>query len=206
MTMLLPALPSAGGLLTATDVVPATETVPGAFLAAPLLVLLPLVGAAVLLLAGRRSDRWGAWFGVLMSAAAFVVGLVLFVSMLGLPVDERVVDYRLFDWIASGGLDLAVGLRIDPLSLTFVLLVTFVGTLIHVYAVAYMAHDRDRRRFFAYLNLFIAAMLVLVLADSFLLLFVGWEGVGLASYLLIGFWNHNRAYAVAAKKAFVMNR
>src|SRR5690349_12910631 len=141
-----------------------------------------------------------------MSAAAFVVGLVLVVAMLGLPVDERVVDYRLFDWIASGGLDLAVGLRIDPLSLTFVLLVTFVGTLIHVYAVAYMAHDRDRRRFFAYLNLFVAAMLVLVLADSYLLLFVGWEGVGLASYLLIGFWNHHRAYAVAAKKAFVMNR
>ncbi|MGM7424132.1 MULTISPECIES: NADH-quinone oxidoreductase subunit L [unclassified Cellulosimicrobium] len=206
MTTLLPALPTASGLLAATDVVPASETVPGAFLAAPYLVLLPLLGAAVLLLAGRRSDRWGAWFGVLMSGAAFVVGLVLFLVMLGLPVDERVVDFRIGDWIVSGGLDLAMGLRIDPLSLTFVLLVTFVGTLIHVYAVAYMAHDRDRRRFFAYLNLFVAAMLVLVLADSYLLLFVGWEGVGLASYLLIGFWNHNRAYAVAAKKAFVMNR
>ncbi|KON75278.1 NADH-quinone oxidoreductase subunit L [Cellulosimicrobium cellulans] len=206
MTTLLPALPTASGLLAATDVVPASETVPGAFLAAPFLVLLPLLGAAVLLLAGRRSDRWGAWFGVLMSGAAFVVGLVLFLAMLGLPVDERVVDFRIGDWIVSGGLDLALGLRIDPLSLTFVLLVTFVGTLIHVYAVAYMAHDRDRRRFFAYLNLFVAAMLVLVLADSYLLLFVGWEGVGLASYLLIGFWNHNRAYAVAAKKAFVMNR
>jgi len=206
MTMLLPALPAASGLPAATDVVAVSEIVPDVFRAAPLLVLLPLLGAAVLLLAGRRSDRWGAWFGVLMSGAAFVVGVVLFLAMLGLPADERVVDHHLFDWIVAGGLDLAVGLRIDPLSLTFVLLVTFVGTLIHVYAVAYMAHDRDRRRFFAYLNLFVAAMLVLVLADSYLLLFVGWEGVGLASYLLIGFWNHHRPYAVAAKKAFVMNR
>ena len=113
---------------------------------------------------------------------------------------------HLFDWINAGDFALAAGLRIDPLSLTFVLLVTFVGTLIHVYSVAYMESDLDRRRFFAYLNLFIAAMLILVLADSYLLLFVGWEGVGLASYLLIGFWNHNPEYAVAAKKAFVMNR
>ena len=97
-------------------------------------------------------------------------------------------------------------MRLDPLSMTFVLLVTFVGTLIHIYAVAYMEHDADRRRFFAYLNLFIAAMLTLVLANSYLLLFFGWEGVGLASYLLIGFWNYRLDYAVAAKKAFVANR
>ena len=98
------------------------------------------------------------------------------------------------------------GLMIDPLSMTFVMLVTFVGSLIHVYAIAYMAHDDARRRFFAYLNLFIAAMLILVLADSYAGLFVGWEGVGLASYLLIGFWNYVPANAVSAKKAFVMNR
>ena len=109
-------------------------------------------------------------------------------------------------WIDAGAFQLDAGMRLDPLSLTFVLLVTFVGTLIHIYAVAYMDHDVDRRRFFAYLNLFVAAMLVLVLADSYLLLFVGWEGVGLASYLLIGFWNYNTEYAVAAKKAFVANR
>lgn len=197
------ALPAA---LSTQEVVPATTVVPGPFLLAPLLILLPLLGAAILLLAGRRSDRWGAWFGVLMSAASFVVALVVFFSMLSLPPDERVVDHRLFDWIAAGGLDVGVGLRLDPLSVTFVLLVTFVGTLIHVYAVAYMEHDKDRRRFFAYLNLFVAAMLVLVLADSYLVLFVGWEGVGLASYLLIGFWNHERENAVAAKKAFIMNR
>jgi NADH-quinone oxidoreductase subunit L len=199
----LSALP---GVLPAQEVVQASTVVPGPFLLAPLLILLPLLGATILLLAGRRSDRWGAWFGVVMSGAAFVVALVVFFSMLGLPADERVVDHRLYDWIAAGGLDVGVGLRIDPLSMTFVLLVTFVGTLIHIYAVAYMEHDPDRRRFFAYLNLFVAAMLLLVLADSFLVLFVGWEGVGLASYLLIGFWNHERANAVAAKKAFIMNR
>ncbi|MBD8079517.1 NADH-quinone oxidoreductase subunit L [Cellulosimicrobium arenosum] len=205
MSMLLS--PSAAAvLLPAEGAAVATDVVPGPFLAAPFLVLLPMLGAAILLLAGRRSDRWGAWFGVLMSGGAFLVGLWVFLSMAGLPADDRVVDYSMVDWISAGSLDVALGMRIDPLSMTFVLLVTFVGTLIHVYAVAYMEHDRDRRRFFAYLNLFVAAMLVLVLADSYLLLFVGWEGVGLASYLLIGFWNHNRAYAVAAKKAFVMNR
>ncbi|NCT91622.1 NADH-quinone oxidoreductase subunit L [Cellulomonas sp. APG4] len=178
----------------------------GVFTSAWLLVALPLLGAAVLLLAGRRSDRWGHWLGVLASASSFVVGAVLLVAMLGLPAEERVQDLHLFDWITAGAFELAAGLRVDPLSLAFVLLVTFVGTLIHVYSVAYMEHDRDRRRFFSYLNLFVAAMLLLVLADSYVLLFVGWEGVGLASYLLIGFWNHEMPNSVAAKKAFVANR
>ena len=172
----------------------------------PLLVLLPLVGAAVLLLGGRRTDRWGHWFGVATSSAAFVVGAALLLDMLSRPADDRVVDVHLFDWIDTGAFAVDAGLRLDPLSITFVLLVTFVGSLIHVYSVAYMDHDVDRRRFFAYLNLFVAAMLLLVLADSYLLLFVGWEGVGLASYLLIGFWNFRTPYAVAAKKAFVANR
>lgn len=186
---------------------PAGETVSGGiFAVAPLLVGIPLASAAILLLLGRRSDRWGHWLGVLASAAAFVVGLLTFLRLLDRPADSRVLDVRLGTWIDAGALHVDAGMRLDPLSLTFVLLVTFVGTLIHVYSVAYMDHDRDRRRFFAYLNLFIAAMLVLVLADSYLLLFVGWEGVGLASYLLIGFWNHNTPYAVAAKKAFVANR
>lgn len=173
---------------------------------APLLVAVPLASAAVLLLLGRRADRWGHWLGVLASTAAFVVGALLLIDLLGRPASDRVVDVHLFDWISAGQFDLSAGLRVDPLSLTFVLLVTFVGSLIHLYSVAYMSHDVARRRFFAYLNLFIAAMLILVLADSYLLLFVGWEGVGLASYLLIGFWNHNQPYAVAAKKAFVANR
>ncbi len=97
-------------------------------------------------------------------------------------------------------------LRIDQLSMTFVLLITGVGTLIHIYSVGYMSHDHDRRRFFGYLNLFVASMLLLVLADNYLLLYVGWEGVGLASYLLIGFWYYKESAAVASKKAFVVNR
>ena len=173
---------------------------------APWLVALPLLSAAILLLTGRRSDRWGHWLGVLAPLASLVVGVVLLVGMLGVPAGSRVATVSLGRWIDAGAFHLDAGFRIDPLSLTFVLLVTFVGTLIHVYSVAYMEHDKDRRRFFAYMNLFVASMLLLVTADSYLLLFVGWEGVGLASYLLIGFWNHNPAYAAAAKKAFVANR
>ena len=106
----------------------------------------------------------------------------------------------------AGSFKLDAGMLVDQLSMSFVLLVTFVGSLILVYSLGYMEHDPDKRRFFAYLNLFVAAMLLLVLADSYLLLYVGWEGVGLASYLLIGFWNYNPAYATAANKAFVVNR
>jgi NADH-quinone oxidoreductase subunit L len=178
----------------------------GLFSMAWLLVAVPLAGAAVLLLAGRRADPWGHWLGVAMPTVSFLVGLGLLFGLLGRAPGDRVVDLHLFRWLPAGTLNLAAGLQIDPLSITFVLLVTFVGALIHVYSVAYMEHDADRRRFFAYLNFFIAAMLLLVLADSFLLLFVGWEGVGLASYLLIGFWNHQTPNAVAAKKAFIANR
>ena len=185
-----------------------TATVPaeGLLSLAWLLVALPLAGAAALLLLGRRADAWGHWLGVLASATSFLVGLAMFIAVLGRPDDDRVVGLHLFSWIPAGNLDIQAGLQIDPLSLTFVLLVTLVGTLIHFYSVAYMEHDVDRRRFFAYLNLFIAAMLLLVLADSYVLLFVGWEGVGLVSYLLIGFWFQSTANAVAAKKAFIANR
>lgn len=181
-------------------------TVGGAASYAWLMVALPLLGAAVLLLAGRRSDAWGHWLGVLASAGSFVVGLLVVLQLIGLDPDERVLNLHLFTWLPVGELTVEAGLQLDPLSMSFVMLVTFVGTLIHVYSVAYMKHDVDRRRFFAYLNLFVAAMLLLVLADSYAVLFVGWEGVGLASYLLIGFWNQRTDYAVAAKKAFVMNR
>jgi NADH-quinone oxidoreductase subunit L len=116
------------------------------------------------------------------------------------------VTQKLFTWISVGTFNVDAGLLLDQLSIAFVLLITGVGTLIHVYSIAYMSHDRDRRRFFAYLNFFIAAMLLLVLGDSYLNLYVGWEGVGLASYLLIGFWNQKPEYATAAKKAFVANR
>ena len=144
--------------------------------------------------------------GTIVPWIGFVFAAVMYVAMLNKPADGRAFDQHLFTWIPAGSFSVEAGLRIDPLSMAFVLLVTFVGSLIHVYSVAYMEHDPDRRRFFAYLNLFVASMLLLVLADSYLLLFVGWEGVGLASYLLIGFWNYNPVYATAAKKAFVVNR
>ncbi|MGE0817054.1 MAG: NADH-quinone oxidoreductase subunit L [Candidatus Nanopelagicales bacterium] len=171
-----------------------------------LLVGLPLLGAAVLLLGGRRTDRWGHWLGVLMSGGSFVVAVLIFFGLLGRGAEDRTVVQHLFDWIAVGTFNVPFDLRIDQLSMTFVLLITGVGTLIHIYSVGYMSHDRDRRRFFAYLNLFVAAMLLLVLANNYLLLYVGWEGVGLASYLLIGFWFYKDSAALASKKAFVVNR
>ncbi|ROR96065.1 NADH dehydrogenase subunit L [Salana multivorans] len=171
-----------------------------------LAIAVPLASSGLLLLLGRRSNAWGHLLATVASAASFVVGLLVLLEVMGRPVAERVIDVPLYDWLPAGDLSVEAGLRIDPLSLTFVMLITFVGTLIHVYSIGYMAHDRARRRFFAYLNLFVAAMLVLVMADSYALLFVGWEGVGLASYLLIGFWNFHTPNAVAAKKAFVMNR
>ena len=171
-----------------------------------LLVALPLLGAAVLLFGGRRTDGWGHLLGCLLPGVAFVIGLIQFLTLLGRDSDDRSVSSQLFSWVPVAGFKVDVGLQLDPLSMCFVLLVTFVGTLIHVYSIGYMAGDPDRRRFFGYLNLFVAAMLLLVLADSYLVLYVGWEGVGLASYLLIGFWGHNPTYAAAAKKAFVVNR
>jgi len=171
-----------------------------------LLIALPLLGAAVLLLGGRRTDRWGHLLGTAMPALAFVIALAQFLALLGRGAEDRSVGQHLYRWIAVRGFEVDVGLLLDPLSMCFVLLVTGVGTLIHVYSIGYMEHDPERRRFFGYLNLFIAAMLLLVLADSYLVLYVGWEGVGLASYLLIGFWSYNPSYAAAAKKAFVANR
>ncbi|MFH8487944.1 NADH-quinone oxidoreductase subunit L [Streptomyces longisporoflavus] len=171
-----------------------------------LLVAAPLLGAAVLLCGGRRLDRVGHWLGTLLAAASFVVGAVLFADMLGRGAEERTLSQHLFSWIPVEGFQADVAFQLDQLSMTFVLLITGVGTLIHIYSIGYMEHDERRRRFFGYLNLFLAAMLILVLADNYLLLYVGWEGVGLASYLLIGFWQHKPSAATAAKKAFLVNR
>lgn len=170
------------------------------------LIGLPLVGAATLLLGGRRTDKWGHLLATVMSAGSFGVGLYQLSEMLGRTPEERGITQKLFSWIHVGTFNIDASLLLDQLSICFVLLITGVGTLIHIYSIAYMSHDENRRRFFAYLNLFIAAMLLLVLGDSYLNLYVGWEGVGLASYLLIGFWNQKPAYATASKKAFVMNR
>ncbi len=170
------------------------------------LIALPLFGAVSLLLLGRRADKWGHLLATLLSAGSFAVGLFQLSEMLGREAEARPVTQKLFTWISVGSFNVDASLLLDQLSICFVLLITGVGTLIHIYSISYMSHDPDRRRFFAYLNLFIASMLLLVLGDSYLNLYVGWEGVGLASYLLIGFWNKKPAYATASKKAFVMNR
>ena len=193
-------------LLNAVAQAAAPVEATGVFSWAWLMIAIPAASSAILLVLGRRSDRWGHLLATLASWAAFAVGVAVIATMLSLPAQGQRIALPLFSWIPAGDFSVDFGLMLDPLSMTFVMLVTFVGSLIHVYAIAYMEHDTDRRRFFAYLNLFIAAMLILVLADSYAGLFVGWEGVGLASYLLIGFWNHVPANAVAAKKAFVMNR
>ncbi|MFF4168667.1 NADH-quinone oxidoreductase subunit L [Streptomyces sp. NPDC001744] len=171
-----------------------------------LLVGAPLLGAAVLLCGGRRLDRSGHWIGTLLAAVSFATGLALFADMLGKGAEDRALHQRLFTWIPVEGFQADMAFQLDQLSMTFVLLISGVGTLIHVYSIGYMEHDERRRRFFGYLNLFVAAMLLLVLADNYLLLYFGWEGVGLASYLLIGFWQHKPSAATAAKKAFLVNR
>ncbi|MFF5828209.1 NADH-quinone oxidoreductase subunit L [Streptomyces bacillaris] len=171
-----------------------------------LLVAAPLLGAAVLLCGGRRLDKTGHWLGTALAAASFVIGVVLFTDMLGKGADDRALHQHLFSWIPVEGFQADIAFQLDQLSMTFVLLITGVGTLIHIYSIGYMEHDERRRRFFGYLNLFLAAMLILVIADNYLLLYVGWEGVGLASYLLIGFWQHKPSAATAAKKAFLVNR
>ncbi len=170
------------------------------------LIALPLVSSAILLLLGRIADKWGHLLATLVSASTFVIAAIEFFAMRQRTGDARAVTQDLFTWISVGSFNVHASLLLDQLSICFVLLISGVGTLIHIYSIAYMSHDHDRRRFFAYLNLFVAAMLLLVLGDSYLNLYVGWEGVGLASYLLIGFWNQKPAYAVAAKKAFVANR
>ncbi|MDA2991306.1 MAG: NADH-quinone oxidoreductase subunit L [Actinomycetota bacterium] len=171
-----------------------------------LTIALPLAGAVVLLLGGRATNTWGHLLGTATVLGSFVCGTALFAHLAGLPADDRVVQHTLFSWVPVGALQVDFGLQFDALSACFVLLITGVGALIHLYSIGYMAHDPERRKFFAYLNLFVAAMLLLVLADNYLGLYTGWEGVGLASYLLIGFWSAKPSAATAAKKAFVVNR
>ena len=171
-----------------------------------LLIAFPLVGAAVLLLGGKATNAWGHLLGCLTVVASFVYGVILFFSSTSLAENERVQNLHVFDWIPVGNLQVEFGMRIDPLSICFVLLITGVGALIHIYSIGYMADDPDRRRFFGYFNLFVAAMLILVLSNSFVTLYLGWEGVGLASYLLIGWYTNRPSAATAAKKAFLMNR
>ena len=178
----------------------------GAFSLIWLLIALPLAGAAILLLGGRRTNRWGPYLGVLTVVGSAVLGIWMFLEMMGLPAEQRTIEQTAYQWVFAGGLSVDMAFQLDQLSMVFVLLITIVGSLIHVYSLGYMEHDPDRRKFFGFLNLFVAAMLLLVLANNYLLLYVGWEGVGLASYLLIGFWQVKPSAAAAAKKAFIINR
>jgi NADH-quinone oxidoreductase subunit L len=181
---------------------PATGTLASMWL----LIAIPLASAAILLLLGRRADRWGHLLGCASTGAAFVLGLIYFFQLGGLPESNRSAELNVFTFIPVGTLKVDFGLLFDPLSAVFVLLITGVGFLIHVYAVGYMAHDVGRRKFFGYFNLFVAAMLLLVLGNNYVMVYFGWEGVGLASYLLISFWYTRPSAATAGKKAFLMNR
>ncbi|WP_097327871.1 NADH-quinone oxidoreductase subunit L [Paractinoplanes atraurantiacus] len=186
----------------AVEYAPASGVLSGIWL----LVAIPLASAAILLLLGKRADKWGHWLGVLAVAASFVLGLIFFISLADLEEGGRTAQQSLWDFIVVGNLHVDFGLLFDPLSGVFVLLITGVGSLIHIYAVGYMEHDPGRRRFFGYFNLFVAAMLLLVLGNNYVMLYFGWEGVGLASYLLISFWYTRPSAATAGKKAFLMNR
>ena len=175
-----------------------------------LVIALPLLGALVILVGGPltkgRIGSWAHLLGCALPIGSFVLSVAMFVSLLGREEGDRQVSQNLYTWFESGSLDVGMDLLYDPLSALFLLLITGVGSLIHIYSIGYMAHDERRPRFFGYLNLFVAAMLMLVLSANYVGLFLGWEGVGLASYLLIGFWQHKHSAAAAAKKAFVMNR
>ncbi len=195
--------------------VPLHESVPvvepssagGVFSLLWVIIALPALGAAVILLLGnRRTSKWAHLLGCATVGASFLISVAVFVALLGRDPGSRQIGQNLWPWVEAGSFKVEMALLYDPLSAVFLLLITGVGGLIHVYSVGYMEHDVRRARFFAYLNLFVAAMLTLVLADNYLGMFLGWEGVGLASYLLIGFWQHKPSAAVAAKKAFVVNR
>jgi NADH-quinone oxidoreductase subunit L len=171
-----------------------------------LLIALPLAGAAVLLFGGRRTNTWGPYLAILTVGSSAVIGILMLLGMMQNSPEQRSIGQTLFTWVFVGDFSADMAFQLDQLSIVFVLLITVVGTLIHIYSLGYMAHDHDKRKFFGYLNLFVAAMLLLVLANNYLLLYVGWEGVGLASYLLISFWQIKPSAAAAGKKAFIINR
>jgi NADH-quinone oxidoreductase subunit L len=168
---------------------------------------LPLLGAMILLFFGKRiGEPKAGWLATTMLGGSFVWSIVMLLATLSLPDDARANTVKLFTWIPAGALEVNLGFLTDPLSVTWILLVTGVGSLIHLYAIGYMHGDPRFTRFFAYLNLFAASMLILVLGSSFLVTFLGWEGVGLCSYLLISHWFERERASVAGKKAFVTNR
>src|SRR3990170_3706176 len=182
-----------------------------------LIPLFPLAGAALMLFFGRRLSN--GLVSVICVGSVFLAMLYAFgaiFQLLARPVEERVVEVVLFDWVPAGAMHTAAGrlvnfnaqwgMLLDPLSAVMLFVVTGVGFLIHVYSIGYMGHEGGYYRFFGYMNLFMFSMLTLVLANNMLLMFVGWEGVGLCSYLLIGFYFLKKSASDAGKKAFIVNR
>ena len=172
----------------------------------PLILIAPLGGALILFAAGRRMGRSAGVLGSAAVAAGFVASAAAFIDLISLPQGGRSVLFHLFTWAGVGPFHVGVDLRWDPLSAVMALTVTGVSFLIHVYSIGYMQDDPRYSRFFAYLNLFVFSMLLLVLADNMLFLYTGWELVGVCSYLLIGFWFERPSAATAAKKAFITTR
>src|SRR3954452_21592201 len=167
----------------------------------------PLAGFLALVVAGRRrGEPLAGWFATLMSGGAFVASVIVFTGLFGNNVEHRQVQQVLFDWLPAGGLNVQLGFLVDPLSITMALFVTGIGTLIHLYSIDYMHGDPKFSKFFLYLNLFVFSMLMLVLGENLLVTFLGWEGVGTCSYLLISFWHTRNSAATAGKKAFITNR
>jgi NADH-quinone oxidoreductase subunit L len=173
----------------------------------PLIPLLPLAGFAVTGLLGRQMGRQSHQIAVWAVVASWLVAMVVaFGALAHVGIATAGIDVKLWDWIPATGFHADFGFFVDPLTACLLIVVTTIGMLVHIYSIGYMAHDEGKWRFFAYLNLFMFSMLLLVLADNFLLVFAGWELVGLCSYLLIGFWYTRRSAAEAAKKAFLVNR
>jgi len=173
-----------------------------------LIPLFPLIGFLINGLLGKKIKNETVIGGIASLAVfgSFIVSCKTFLGLISLPADKRVVDVKIFSWITAGNFNADIAFLIDPLSCLMILIVTGIGFLIHIYSIGYM-HDEDGfYRFFAYLNLFIFSMLLLVLGNNLLLMFVGWEGVGLCSYLLIGYYFKKKSAGDAGKKAFVMNR
>ncbi len=179
----------------------------GIFDLAWLIILFPAVGLTFnTFFSTRFKEEIASYVAIAASGLSFVVSALVLIALWGLPPEGRSIHVPLYTWAAIGSFKLDMGLLIDPLSATMLIVVTFVGTLIHIYSIGYMHGDSRYRRFFVYLNLFMTSMLILVLGSSYVMLFVGWEGVGLCSYLLIGFWFEKEANNNAAKKAFLVNR
>ncbi len=172
-----------------------------------LILLFPLIGVLVNLIFGwKRGEKFAGWTATLAMALAFAASIVGWLRLLGMPENARLIRVVLFEWIPVGAFEVKASFLLDPLSAVMALVVTGVGTLIHLYSMGYMHGDRGVVRYFIYLNLFSLSMLTLVLGDNFVVMFVGWEAVGLCSYLLIGFWYERKAAAEAGKKAFIVNR